>query len=697
MAIVLAYYVAMAFDWFSPTWVAISVAMISLGSVGQSLAKGVLRAKGTFVAFFASLFFLSLFSQDRWLMLLSLSVFIAFVTYKMTGKNGQYAWFVTGFVTLMIISSSGQSTAHVFEFAAYRTMETLSGIVIWALVSVFIWPQSNTHTLHKLSQQLIQAEQKLFSIYHAKLMGQDVESDFQPAHDTAVQSLNQLDQAIDAANFESLEVRDRYQHWEKRKQLSLGYIAILARLDSGLADIKGINIHAVLPGLEPYLTDLDHMFSEALAVPEGEAHCLTLTTVTLPVDEKKLHGVDYFQRAAIEVLRNDLERCAAFVVSLLNPVDKGVDSAVEAEFTARHPVGPLGLVPLDPDRIRGAVFVVASLWAGALLWIYVNPPGHASWLQLLPTVALVWAQAPYMKLPVIKLFAIIYLVFMPVYVLVMPELSVFWELGILLFIICFVMIFFLSGVTVSVAYLAMFGMLGISNEQSYNFAAMMNSYAFTVLAMIVVTMLSYIMGAYRPEKVFLKMIKRYFRSSEIMLATLADKPADYSLYKRMYLAYHQQELQLLPAKLALWGSQINRSDFPDATPANIQGVVTTLDSLSYQIEELTVLRKHPEIESSVVALKTDIREWRLALIKVFTRLADGQLSKDELAARLASRMESITLHAEEIIKHGNVLAAEDRQKIYQLLGGFRRLSQEVIVYAGVAEQVDWPGWRREHF
>ena len=693
---VLAYYVALRFSWYSPTWVAFSVAMISLGSVGESLAKGVLRAKGTFIAFFTSLFLLGLFPQDRWLMLLALSLFMAFVGYKITGKNGQYGWFVTGFVTMMIVSSSSQSSANVFDFAAYRTLETLAGISIWALTSVFLWPQSNTGALNKLREQLIQAEQKLLSIYHSKLVRQDFENDFQSAHDKAIKLLAKLDQAIDSASFESLEVREKYQHWEERKETALHYMAMLARLDSGLPDLQAVNVTEVLPALEQFFAEQDLVFNDALAEDSG-AVTLESKKVALSIDEKSTRSINQFERAAIEVLRNDLERCGAIISLLANPSDEVFGSVVEEESFARSAVGPMGIVPLDPDRVKGAMFVVASVWTGALLWIYVNPPGHAAWLNLLPTIALIWVQMPHVKLPLIKFFAVGFLIVMPVYIFVMPEFSMFSELGLLLWILCFLNVYLLSGLMVSVGFLAIINMLGISNEQSYNVAAMMNTYVFFLLVMVVVTMLSYILGAFRPEKVFLKMIRRYFHSSEIILSALGDKPADYSLYQRLRLAYHQQELQLLPAKLGIWGGAIDSSEFPDAAPANIQAVVTTLESLTYQVEDLCVLRRHPEVDSSIVVLRSDIREWRLALMKVFTILADGQLPQKDLAAKLASRMESITVHTEEIIEQGRVIKVEDKQKLYRLLGGFRRLSQEVVVYAGVAGQINWSDLHREHF
>ena len=167
----------------------------------------------------------------------------------------------------------------------------------------------------------------------------------------------------------------------------------------------------------------------------------------------------------------------------------------------------------------------------------------------------------------------------------------------------------------------------------------------------------------------------------------------------MKLAYHQQELRLLPGKLGLWGSQIDRDEFPDTSPEKIGLIVTTLQALSYQIDDLCTLRDDPSIDDKLISLKDEIRDWRLALVAVLARFVEGSpaASQKELAEKLAIRMERINAQCEQMISEDKRLDNKDARQLYRLLGGFRRLSQEVIVYAGVTAQVNWADWRREHF
>ena len=160
LAMVITYGLALQFAWMSSTWPAIAVAFIAQPGEGQALYKGLMRALGTFVAFFSSLFLLSLFPQDRWMLLIATSPFMGYFAYKMRGEN-EYLWFVAGFVTPMIIMAGPSDPGHAFEFAAYRTLETLVGIGVWALVSAFLWPVTNLATLKSATDDLLATHQQL--------------------------------------------------------------------------------------------------------------------------------------------------------------------------------------------------------------------------------------------------------------------------------------------------------------------------------------------------------------------------------------------------------------------------------------------------------------------------------------------------------------------------------------------------------
>ena len=61
-------------------------------------------------------------------------------------KNRSYFWNVAGFVALVIAQVSG-SPEDTFDQAVARTIETVLGLTIYMLVTVFIWPRSNLGTI----------------------------------------------------------------------------------------------------------------------------------------------------------------------------------------------------------------------------------------------------------------------------------------------------------------------------------------------------------------------------------------------------------------------------------------------------------------------------------------------------------------------------------------------------------------------
>jgi hypothetical protein len=58
----------------------------------------------------------------------------------------------------------------------------------------------------------------------------------------------------------------------------------------------------------------------------------------------------------------------------------------------------------------------------------------------------------------------------------------------------------------------MFNMFGIANEQTYDFASMMNAYVFTMSGILMVYGMTYLIGSPRPEKTMLRQVRRFFRS-----------------------------------------------------------------------------------------------------------------------------------------------------------------------------------------
>lgn len=141
LAMVITYWIALSASWMNPHWAALTVALISLPTAGESIKKGLQRLFGTIPACIVALLIIMVAAQDRWLFVTLACTWIFLTTYiKQIDQEHDHFWQIAGFVCLVILSGSTTSTAY-FNLAIYRTLETGMGVTVYSLVCLFIWPQ----------------------------------------------------------------------------------------------------------------------------------------------------------------------------------------------------------------------------------------------------------------------------------------------------------------------------------------------------------------------------------------------------------------------------------------------------------------------------------------------------------------------------------------------------------------------------
>lgn len=134
LAMVLAYYIGLSMGWEKPHWAGLAVALCSLGTVGDSLRKGMLRINGTFLAGAVSLLLLGLFPQDRWLYLFVTATFVAFCTYMMGHSSRWYFWSIAGYPMPLLTLAGGVEGANAFDTVVLRLQQTTLGVVTFTAV-----------------------------------------------------------------------------------------------------------------------------------------------------------------------------------------------------------------------------------------------------------------------------------------------------------------------------------------------------------------------------------------------------------------------------------------------------------------------------------------------------------------------------------------------------------------------------------
>ncbi len=649
LAMVIAYGIALSMNWPKPSWAGIAVLVTSLSTVGQSLNKGVMRLLGTLVAAVAALTFIALFPQDRWALIAILSLYVGICTYMLTGKKWQYAWFISAFVCLVIVVNTDTNSASAFYVAVERTVETGTGVLVYALVSAFLWAQSSRGALEEASLKLFAAQLELYRSYRTLMTGQGADEDSRPLRLQEVQLLSQVGQTLIAAATDSYTVWEVRRQWRSFHEQSTALMEALERWRASFPEVKVLKLSRLLPNLEAVCSELDLRFEQIERMLSGFAPTRTPQSMTLSLGREEVRALDHFHKAAVAVTKTELDRLEVLSRALFGCVADIKDYAQRSLPTHGREQPRRGLT-LDLDRLEATIRVVATLWIAFLLWVYVDPPGHENFVMFAVTMAMAAAMMPQVSVATLLLpFALGSAFAGVLYIFVMPNLSGYAELAVMLF-----------GTTYAIYYLfweprhalAKMGavipfvvLTSITNKQVYSSVLYANSTAMILLGIALVIVTAYIPTSPRPEKVFVRLLRRFFRHSKALMSQTAPDWKDRSgRVGRWETALYRNDLLELPMKLWAWGKRIDYRMFPDNKPEQVQALVATLFLLALRMKVLVDAREQPQAALLVRELSDDIRDWRIAVEEHFRRWADdpeavvelGAGAQDRLRARLAN-------------------------------------------------------------
>jgi uncharacterized membrane protein YccC len=709
LAFTLTYYIALKVAWLNPSWAVITVAMIALPTAGQSIQKGFNRLVGTVPACLVAFFIMGVAPQNRWLFIALACAWILFTTYMMLRSTSHgYMWNVMGFVCLVILLTGPSSSASVFQHAVFRTVETMLGIVVYTLVTVFLWPQTNAGAIRKAAGALVATQSGLFRAVRDATMGQDTKQQLQDLHAQEVQQLGQYTKALQAEGSESWEVHEVRPLLEQLQGLATGVMETLDRWQSGIGELATIDMDAVLPGLQAYFAELDQRFQEIRGLLDGSPAGHEPAAVSLGIDADAVRALSQLDRAALALTKKELESLESLTASMLRCVrdltgeSAGSGAATPAssdDGSAHAPWLPV----VDLDHLKAAVFAAMTVGALFLLWIFVNPPGHAAWYQFGGSAAMGIAAIPQVRMIVIvKPFVVAFALGLAAYVFIMPQLSSFLGLGVLLFVCMFISRYLFTGIAQLAGSMGILNMMSVQNHQTYNFAAMANAFLFTVGALVVVFGFTYLRRSPRPEKQVRSMLRRFFRYAGHLIAGMtAEVEGGRTWFQRWKSEFYRHELRALPGKIGAWGKAINPKHFPDISPQDVQALVTSLQTLVYRIEELLEVGDAPQAESLIRAMGEDLEAWRAGVEATFA----GWSTSDEtepaaaLRERLTTWRAGVEKRIGEVVQQTGTetISGRDAESFFRLLGGVRGVSEATVAYAGVAGTIDLAHWREEVF
>lgn len=707
LAMTIAYGIALWMDWDNPKWAGFAVAMISLATIGQSLNKATLRMAGTLVGMVVALTLIALFAQDRWLFILFLSLWIGLCTYLMGGTRHQYFWHVCGFVCAIICMSAGPDSANAFEIAILRTQETGLGILVYSLVSILLWPVSSRADFEAMVGKLASTQHQLYRACLGLLQGRGDAGAAQSLKAQAIQEQTRFGQLLDAAEGDSYKVRELRRPWRRYQGQVTEVGKTLERWHDSFAELQALDVRRLLPNLAAFGEELDRRFDCIEGMLANQAPDPPPATVEFALDEKAFRTLSHFHKAALTASCKRLQLLEALTRSLIDSIRdiRGFGPPVSTPDTPRP--SPAGFVP-DPDRITAAVRVMLTLWLAWLAVLYVNDvPGGPVLLSMAVPIGMALATMP--QLAVSQLFvpvATSILFAGSLYIFVMPKLSSFTGLGLLIFATTFLICYLYAeprqmlgrafglGLFVAIA--------AISNEQSYSFLAVANTAMMFPILFLIFAITAYFPYSSRPERAFLRLLGRFFRSSASLMSTMGRDPGYVpTRLERWRKAIHTRELATLPLKLGAWARHIDARVLADTPPEQVVSLVTNLQALSYRMLELLEARGSPQAQLLVQELLADFRTWRQRLEEIYGNLSldPGAGDQEGLRIRLDDLIKELEARIRETldkVPEGR-LAAWEEENFYHLLGAFRGVSETLVEYAGHAGGIDWTRWREERF
>ena len=716
LAMTIVYGFALWMGWDKPYWAALCVAFISLATTGMSLNKGVKRLLGTLVAFPVSLLVIALFAQDRWWFIAAISVWVGLCTYKYVSTRS-YFWFVAGFVSTIICFDAGVDPVNAFNIAVLRVEETGMGILVYSLISTFLWPISTFKELNRATIDLMEIQQKLFSQY---LMVAQNSADGSISADGSlpadgsiairmqeIQIRNRFDQAFISARTDSYDVKELSNQWQCFQNQSLDLMVSLDRWYLSLKEVSQLDLNHLLPNLNVLNHELELRFSQIEQMLSGHAPKCQPIIIDLSYNKEAVKTLSHFHQAAFTVTRIQLRHIEQLTRDLFATISALKGFGEHVPELIKKPLPWSGLLP-EPEPLMAAIKVITIQFVAYLIWIYIEVPGGTAFVSMIAAIEMSVVMMP--QIPVLSLlpaFIISGIFGGLMHLFIMPHLSGFSGLGSMIFLVTFVLCYLFSTparALMRLASLAMFvAMIGVSNQQVYSFLSVANTLVLYAIIFILFALMANFPVSVQPEKAFIRLIRQFFYSCEYQMTMMNKHPMKAStLLNRWKESFHLKQLTNTPAQLLIWGKAVNKSSFSQTSASQVQVLTIQLYVLTFRIQELLDINHKPPNNILFQPLLTDIHLWHENLQKIFKDLshASHDQSAKILSQKLQTTIEQLEDTMEDIINKNtknDLLSESDSEHFYLLLATYRSLSETIIQYTELAEKIDWKRWKEPVF
>ena len=713
LAMTLTYAIALQAGWDKPLWAGFAVAVVSQSTLGLSLNKGGLRMLGTLAAALVALILIGLFPQQRWFFMLALSLWVGICTYMMLGSGRAYFWNVCGFVSVIICVSAAMSSLSAFDVAILRAQETGLGVLVYSLVAMLVWPSHSREQFLSACETLSSNQLEVYQQCRQAIRGGDLPKQLTQLRSDMIGAQSALPALLEAAISDSYDIWENRRQWREYLTRAVALSSALEQLSENLPAVRGLPLGRLLPNFELFSAELEQQLAGVGHLQEGRE--LQVADVTeLVVKEAALRELSLFDAGSFTLLRHQLTDLASQVRTLL----ASLNTALSGEQAG--PAGAVGAAQLerwmpDPDRVAGASRIMLTLWIAYLAYIFVEGlPGGATFVMLTGSLAMGLAGLPTLAPKRVLVPAMLSILLAGlIYIFVMPRLTDFHELGLLIFGVTFAVCKLFASpekLAVRTILLSVFvTVTSIDNQQSYSFLSVANLALLFSLILLLLQLASHFPFSPRPERVVQRLLRSFFRSSAFLLSGLpltdsADTKFGSGRWLHNWrLRYHCHLLATLPCRLTVWSKLVDKRYLPGESAHDLELLVSTADTLGFQLRAL-VKESGYRSDKSDSADPAAIGEWRKTIRAALLQLADelsgaGTGAFDNGLPGQIRQATPVTLESalRAVSTEGRASVTGEVERVLRLLGMTRGVGDSLLVLIRAARRIEWPLWQEARF
>ena len=691
LSLVIAYAIALSQDWGNPYWAVFAIIFTNLSSVGQSIGKAGLRLLGTLAAPVSAFTILSIFPQSRWMFLALMSIYLFFCVYMSTGVFIPYFFKVAGFVSLIICLKGGVNTEYTFQVAVLRILETGMGIIVATLVNILVWPEMSSKKLTKIVADLLESFKNQY---------QQNLNNFQSLHDDSskinyhIKSralLMNFSAELTASTIDTFEFLLSKNKWKYFEATICRLFDGLEVLRESIWELESVDINKVFINLDEVNMEIFKRLDFLINMCNVKTEAPDILPVALLVDVSELKKGSTLDRANLELVRKRINKINRLCGDLVECI------ALKKKSYYIEPNRKFSLIPVvDRERIIPALRVVLTLWATSLLWIYVRVPGGTGFIVMGTSLGMAFITSPKVSIfSMIKPAGLSIIFAAILYVFIIPRLSSFYSLGIIIFGFAFLVsyIFRKKEQTMSRIFgLGMtFAIAPITNVQQHSFLLVASSaIMFGLIILILILMTSFPESMY-PGNVLSGLLHRFWSNSEKLFSNMNQRTGTGCVNSRVNNVYYYN-VKVLPDKMSEWGSEIKIKRFSEVSSSNLEEITDVVRAVAIHIEKVTVLTELISKNGLMEQLETYFMAYRERIAREFLNFSDvNKLQCEKETKSLIDYRVEINRKMDIKIKSycsTSKVSGVACERVYRLIAHYNAIVSVALRYSMVTSTVD---------